>query len=426
MTTSEDSVLLYRGGFLFLGVAVAVVIAAAVHSTAGPLGRVLSLPPLRALGLISYGVYLWHWPIYLVLTPGRTGWEGHGLFVVRVLATLAIATASYFLVEMPIRRGAFRRWKASWTLAPAGAISLAVVLVLVTRGTVSPAATILTDPMPQIDSAANPAPIRVIVIGDSVGLSMISGLKQVGPEWNLAVWSRTMVGCGFLDVDMEYDSQYKLSKKMAELCNEWHRTWQADLEAFQPDVVVAVFGGDMFDRPVNGSLLEAGTPEWEAYVLDGLQRQLDVLSSQGAKLVLATYPCSKSVLWALLSDGAEREQDAYRRTTELNEVYRKFAARNPDRVVLVDLNLLSCPEGRFTDLVIDGVRMREDGVHFTPAGSVVVARWLAPQIAAVAARERPLRVAEEGLLHRGAAGRFALPRQGGPSILECGAGVAQR
>ena len=59
---------LYRGGFLLLALAVAVVIAAAVQPKAGPLGRVLSLPPLRALGLISYGVYLWHWPVYLMLT----------------------------------------------------------------------------------------------------------------------------------------------------------------------------------------------------------------------------------------------------------------------------------------------------------------------------------------------------------------------
>ena len=83
-TTSEDSALLYRGGFLFLAIAVAVVIAAAVQPKAGPLGRALSLPPLRALGLISYGVYLWHWPVYLVLTPGRTGWDGYGLFAARV------------------------------------------------------------------------------------------------------------------------------------------------------------------------------------------------------------------------------------------------------------------------------------------------------------------------------------------------------
>ena len=78
----------------------------------GLVGRVLSLPPLRGLGLISYGVYLWHWPIYLELTPARTGYDGYHLFLLRVLATLAVATLSYLLVESPIRRGALNGLKA--------------------------------------------------------------------------------------------------------------------------------------------------------------------------------------------------------------------------------------------------------------------------------------------------------------------------
>ena len=56
-------------------------IAAAVQPGIAPLGRILSLPPLRGLGLISYGVYLWHVPVYWVLTSARTGLDGYGLFM---------------------------------------------------------------------------------------------------------------------------------------------------------------------------------------------------------------------------------------------------------------------------------------------------------------------------------------------------------
>ena len=52
LTTSENNAFLYRGGFLFLGLAVAVVIAAAVQPKAGPVGMILALPPLRMLGKI--------------------------------------------------------------------------------------------------------------------------------------------------------------------------------------------------------------------------------------------------------------------------------------------------------------------------------------------------------------------------------------
>jgi peptidoglycan/LPS O-acetylase OafA/YrhL len=391
-STSEDNTLLYRGGFLLLALAVAVVIAAAVQPKPGPIGRVLSLPPLRALGLISYGVYLWHWPVYLILTPGRTGWEGYGLFAVRVVATLAIAAASYFLIETPIRRGVLRRWKASWTLAPAAAVGLAVALVLVTRGAVSPTAALSVEPMPQIDSTVDPAPIRVIVLGDSVGLSLEPGLRQVGREWNLSVWNRAGIGCGFLTVDKAwlFKNEAKLSKKQADKCKEWHKTWRLDVEAFHPDVVVMLFGfWDSLDALVNGRMLEIGTPEWDAYVLDELRRQLDVLTSQGAKLVLLTWPCAKGPLLVLAPDAAELEQDGLRRVTELNNLYRQFAEQHPDKVTLVDLNGFACPEGRFTDLVVNGVKMREDGTHFTPNSSYIVARWLAPQIAAAAADSGP-------------------------------------
>ena len=79
-----------------------------------------------------------------------------GCLLCVLLATLAISTVSYFLIEMPIRRGAFRPWKLSWTLAPAGAVGLAVALVLVTRGAISPTAALSMNPMPQFDASGEP------------------------------------------------------------------------------------------------------------------------------------------------------------------------------------------------------------------------------------------------------------------------------
>ena len=92
ITMSDESSFLYRGGLLTLALAVAMVIAAVTQSKTGPLGRVLSLPPLRSLGIISYGVYLWHWPLYLVLTPDRVGWAATGCLLARVAVTLGVAT----------------------------------------------------------------------------------------------------------------------------------------------------------------------------------------------------------------------------------------------------------------------------------------------------------------------------------------------
>jgi len=97
---------LYQGGFLLCGLAATAVIAAAVHPEPGPIARVLSFRPLCALGLISYGVYLYHWPIDVVLNEERAGIRGWPLFSLQTAVTLAVAIASYRIVEQPIRRGA--------------------------------------------------------------------------------------------------------------------------------------------------------------------------------------------------------------------------------------------------------------------------------------------------------------------------------
>ncbi len=82
--------------------------------------RFLELPPLPQWGRISYGVYLWYWPVLLVMTGQRLHWGVYPLFLARVGITVAIAAISYDLVEMPIRRGALKHWR-SWIAAPVGA-----------------------------------------------------------------------------------------------------------------------------------------------------------------------------------------------------------------------------------------------------------------------------------------------------------------
>ena len=74
----------------------------------GPVRAMFSWSALRALGLISYGVYLFHWPVFLVLSPQRTGLGQVPLFALQVAVTLVIALLSYVFIERPIRerRGA--------------------------------------------------------------------------------------------------------------------------------------------------------------------------------------------------------------------------------------------------------------------------------------------------------------------------------
>jgi len=237
---------------------------------------------------------------------------------------------------------------------------------------------------------ADPAatkPERIMIIGDSLGIALDPGLTDVGREWNFSILNRGGLFCGFLPADMMIDMTGHLSVQHEQQCQQWRNSWVWDAINYQPDIVLMIFGGwDYPDHIVNGVTLKTGTPEWKKYVLDHLQGILDKVVPPKGKLVLLTWPYPRPDLWLMLSDGGvAAEADARWRDDQLNALYRWFAEENPDRVSLIDLARFICPNGKFEDLYIDGVRMRYDGVHFTPEGSYVVARWLAPRIAAAAA-----------------------------------------
>jgi len=107
---------LYRGGFLLTAVGTAIVIAATVHPRARLVPAILSWQPLRWIGLRSYGIYLWHWPIFMVTRPYQdVPFDGWQLLLLRLSFVLGLAALSYRFVELPIRHGAIERWwRAFW------------------------------------------------------------------------------------------------------------------------------------------------------------------------------------------------------------------------------------------------------------------------------------------------------------------------
>jgi peptidoglycan/LPS O-acetylase OafA/YrhL len=120
--TGEYSPFLYRGGLVLLSLASAAVIAAVAVPRALT-GRVLGWGPLRWLGVRSYGIYLWHYPIIVLTTPANAT-ENLARAAWQTAVTIALAAVSWRYIEEPIRRGALARlWKQlrATTARPAGA-----------------------------------------------------------------------------------------------------------------------------------------------------------------------------------------------------------------------------------------------------------------------------------------------------------------
>ena len=204
--TNEYSPFLYRGGFVLLSFATALLVAALVHP-AGRLGRVLGAGPLRWIGVRSYGIYLWHMPILTLTTPAADHAIDIRRAALQVAATVSLAALSWRFVEQPIRRGALgpawrrlrtgprrpggrRRPRLALLLQAvvlAALVSIVAVLTAAGNGGHVPAATTMTTTAAVTHPRKAPAPRKVPVarpgesscravvdIGDSTSEGLIS------------------------------------------------------------------------------------------------------------------------------------------------------------------------------------------------------------------------------------------------------------
>ncbi|MFM8237933.1 MAG: SGNH hydrolase domain-containing protein, partial [Actinomycetota bacterium] len=378
-TTTDTAPWLYRGGFLLAAILVALVIASVTDpDRPGPVGRSLAWPPLRALGVISYGVYLWHWPVYVYLSPDRTGIDGTALLVLRLAVTVAVATVSYAFVEQPIRAGTFRVRRPR-VLLPAGAAALVGAIVLATAGAVPtefrPASAGAIEAVP----VTVPAAPRVMIVGDSVAYSMAPGLRAEADRRGWRLWNVAVPGCGLSNDIGEHWDGVGWRPHETRCDPPWRDRWPLQVAAFRPDVVVMLVGTqDIFDRRINGQIVSFDTLAGTMLARADLDEAISILSAGGAKVVVLTTPYH--VLgWPMRID--ESRSSMYAPWTDrYNSIQRSVVDAAGGRAELRDLNRLLGPDGVWTDTVA-GIRVRNrDRMHLSPEGAAFVASWLAPTL----------------------------------------------
>ncbi|MEA2009695.1 MAG: acyltransferase family protein [Actinomycetota bacterium] len=117
LTIGEYDVFLYQGGFLVVSILTAVVIAVTVHPQ-GALNPVLGNRPLVWIGKRSYGLYLYHWPVFVLMRPEiDVPWSRWPTLAAQIVVTLLLTEVSYRWIEQPIRRRGFKPWIA-WVTEP--------------------------------------------------------------------------------------------------------------------------------------------------------------------------------------------------------------------------------------------------------------------------------------------------------------------
>ncbi|NOV03750.1 acyltransferase family protein [Paenibacillus planticolens] len=108
--TGEYDQSLYTGGMLLLSFASAFVIAAAA-SPSGFVSKILSWKPLRWIGVRSYSIYLWHYPVIVLTSPTNPNTApSYLLQIMQFTLSIGFAALSYSFIENPFRSGNWRIW----------------------------------------------------------------------------------------------------------------------------------------------------------------------------------------------------------------------------------------------------------------------------------------------------------------------------
>ena len=397
---ADDSTFYYHGAAA--AVAGAGVVLIAGLEAGSVLTRLLSIRPLVLIGLVSYGVYLWHFPIILFVesTFGPTSEPARA--AVAVAATAVISGLSFVLIERPIRRGGtilgFRLTaKRLIAVVPATSALVAGAILASTNGAQSPvwasggglnqviqskvaAAGVQGGAAPGA-GVTSPDPVRpwtVAVMGDSV---MVSAMPGFAAEARSRGWN--LIGAAFDGCPIGYQPLYDVRGKRSPIdCSGVPAAHDTAISA-KPDLVIwHDLQSVLSRRSASGALLVAGTPAWTEDLVAEWERVLTRLTDVGADVVIILPPnrsedaagCSNS----LLPDRCAEIQQQDRIIRAATTVFWSRVSVMPG-VHLIDIDPLLCPAGYPCPNQVDGIEVRLSGwdqTHFTGTG----ATWFAPRL----------------------------------------------
>lgn len=437
LLSSRTATWVSSGGLAIYAVLSALVVLAALVPDTG-MARVLSFRPIAALGVISYGVYLYHWPIYLWLLPRTRTWSPLVQLAVGASVTILLAALSYHFIEQPIRLGRVRyrprhaaehrpvSWSRFGVLAPSLTIAVALLVILATVSV--PASTGLdlakaegsltetlhaagTEPLdvaapsqvpaapgatvtPQLPSATDAGssptslvaappqkplrlpnrPLRLLVVGDS---SMVMMLRAMAP-WGDRNKAWVLSNSARIGCGIGRGGgrlNGDRAEPIPENCEDFSREWPKALQKVKPDVVlVADAMWDLTDRQLSRD------GPWLRLGMPEYDSYLRSELSAATDLLGST---GAAVLWldnATLGYGRE-----------LVPPRMDFAVNDKDRTDRFNKLLREIastrpfvrvlPFAQFMESRSGGpFELRPDGLHVNDATAIVTLEWLGPEM----------------------------------------------
>ena len=388
-----------RGGLLVSCVLAAMYIVGCFQSQRTLLVRLHQWRPIVYTGKISYGLYLYHWPIFLWLRRGLTGTNTFVLAGLTLVLTFVVAHVSYRYLERPIMRhglGAFG------LAVRRGRVAFGTWLGGIVIGTVAMSAGAMANPyaggvpqyvpnIPQLvpgqASYDKDQPLKVALFGDSVPFYLSQRLPQQNFP-GLRVTNLGVPGCDMLDETVVWSASKRLKNDAQ--CTASKRDLAAHVRSSGARVVLMMPGLELsIPHELGNSTVWFDDPRYRELVITQLGRLHSRAQQGGARQVaVSTVPCRnvndldipQENKQAFLSNTKVATQ--VERPDRINTIIRDWARAN--NVPVIDLAGPLCSTPFQSE--INGRRIYDDGIHFSPAASPMMWGWLAPQLQQLATR----------------------------------------
>ena len=393
---------LYQGGLAATTVASAVIVAVVMRPNGLFVKKFFSQDLFVEIGRRSYGLYLWHWPIFVVAHAR----DSSNRLAVALALTIIINEFVYQFVEIPTRHGALGNWWhnrpqlsamhrrlpvfiAAVVVASLGITGVKVVGIEARDVSIdtSTANVIFAVPTTVASASSLPAastttttiaklPRRLVIVGDSQAHSLAIN-KPSGIEKTFVVTDGSIDGCGIYDRGVGVGGTNGNFRRNFANCVGFEKSWTKSATKAQADVALVVLGAwEVLDLKINSFTLVVNTPPADTMFRTQMKRGIDALRATGATVALLEVACMRPVDSKGGPVPALPQRGDDTRTRHLNDLLREIAAPEDDGVFFVSGPKQWCSDSEIST----SLSYRWDGVHAYKPGAKLIFETIATSI----------------------------------------------
>jgi peptidoglycan/LPS O-acetylase OafA/YrhL len=393
---------LYQGGLAATTIASAVIVAVVMRPNGLLIKRFFSYNFFAEIGRRSYGLYLWHWPIFVVAHAR----DSIDRLAIALAATIIINEFVYQYVEIPTRHGALGNWwrnrpqlsamhrrlpifVAAVVVASLGITGVKVVGIQARDLSVDTSNVKVEFAVPTTVTSASSLPAasttsttiaklprKLVIVGDSQARSLAVN-KPSGIKKTFVITDGSIDGCGVYNKGVGVGGTNGNFRRNFANCVGFEKSWAKSARKAKADVALVVIGAwEVLDLKFGSSTLVFNTPAADAMFRSQVRVGVNALRATGATVALLEVPCMRPVTSKGGPVPALPQRGDDTRTGHLNDLLREIAASEDDGVFFVSGPKEWCSDPKIST----SLSYRWDGVHAYKPGAKLIFETIATSI----------------------------------------------